>query len=54
VLLTINVTGTSYQATVDAAFNTTYNWRVRARQEGATGPWSAASIAPPGKAGWPA
>ena len=41
VLLTTNVTGTSYQAAVDAAFNTTYNWRVRARQEGATGPWSA-------------
>ena len=41
VLLTTNVAGTTYQPTVDAAFNTTYNWRVRARQEGATGPWSA-------------
>jgi hypothetical protein len=40
-LLSTNVTGTTYQATVDGAFNTTYSWRVRARQDGATGPWSA-------------
>jgi len=41
VLLSTNVAGTSYQSTVDAAFDTTYNWRVRARQDGAAGPWSA-------------
>ncbi len=40
VLLSTNVAGTSYQSTVDAAFDTTYGWRVRARQDGATGPWS--------------
>jgi hypothetical protein len=35
-----SVGGTSHQVGVDAAFDQTYTWRVRARQEGADGPWS--------------
>jgi hypothetical protein len=38
---TAAVSGTSHQVGVDAAFDQTYSWRVRARQEGAVGPWSA-------------
>lgn len=37
------VTGTSHEVGVDAAYNTTYTWRARARQDGAVGPWSAAA-----------
>ena len=41
VVFTANVAGTAYQPTTNALNNTTYSWRVRARQDGATGPWSA-------------
>ena len=41
VVFTANVSGTSYQPTTNALNNTMYGWRVRARQDGATGPWSA-------------
>ena len=41
VVFTANVSSTSYQPTTNALNNTTYTWRVRARQDGATGPWSA-------------
>lgn len=37
------VEGTSHQVGVDAALDTAYAWRVRARQEAAFGPWSAAA-----------
>lgn len=40
-VFTANVSGTSYQPTTNALNNTAYTWRVRARQDGATGPWSA-------------
>jgi len=36
-----SVSGTSHQVGADAAFDQTYSWHVRARQEGAVGPWSA-------------
>jgi hypothetical protein len=41
VVYTAMVTGTAHDVTSDAAYNTTYTWRVRARQDGAAGPWSA-------------
>ncbi len=41
VVFTANVTATTYQPTTNALNNTIYAWRVRARQDGATGPWSA-------------
>lgn len=41
VVYTATVTGTSHQVANDAAFDTTYTWRVRAVLEGAAGPWSA-------------
>jgi hypothetical protein len=37
----IAVTGTTYAATTDLDPDTTYSWRVRARQETFVGPWSA-------------
>lgn len=37
------VTGTTHDVTVDAEFDTTYTWRVRARQDTAVGPWSEAN-----------
>jgi len=40
-VFTANVAGTSYQPTTNALNNTTYGWRVRARADGSTGPWSA-------------
>ena len=33
--------GTSHQVGASAAFDQVYSWRVRARQDGALGPWSA-------------
>jgi hypothetical protein len=42
VVYSATVTGTSHQVGSDAAYNTTYTWRVRGRQDGAVGPWSAA------------
>jgi hypothetical protein len=40
---TASVNGTSHQVGVDAAFDQTYTWRVRAKQDGADGPWSASA-----------
>jgi hypothetical protein len=40
VVYTAAATGTSHEVGVDAAPDTTYTWRVRARQDGAVGPWS--------------
>ena len=42
VVYTANVAGIEHQPTADTAVDTAYTWRVRARQDGATGPWSAA------------
>jgi hypothetical protein len=42
VVYTASVPGTEHQPTADTAVDTAYTWRVRARQDGATGPWSAA------------
>jgi hypothetical protein len=41
VVYTATVTTTEHQPTADTAFDTAYTWRVRARQDSATGPWSA-------------
>jgi hypothetical protein len=42
VVYTANVAATEHQPTVDTAVDTAYTWRVRARQDGATGPWAVA------------
>jgi hypothetical protein len=42
VVYTATVAGTSHEVAADATPDTTYTWRVRARQDGAVGPWSAA------------
>ena len=36
------VSGTTHDVGSDAAYDTTYTWRVRGRQDDAVGPWSAA------------
>ncbi len=41
VVYTANVAATEHQPTTDTAVDTAYTWRVRAREAGATGPWSA-------------
>jgi hypothetical protein len=41
VAFTANVSSTSYQPTTNALNNASYTWRVQARQDSATGPWSA-------------
>jgi hypothetical protein len=43
VVYTAMVNGTTHDVTSDAAYDTTYTWRVRARQDGAVGPWSASA-----------
>jgi hypothetical protein len=40
IVYTATVSGTSHEVAAEAAYNTAYTWRVRARQDGATGPWS--------------
>jgi hypothetical protein len=40
---TASVNGTSHQVGADANFDQTYSWRVRAREDGAVGPWSASA-----------
>ena len=42
-LYTASVNGTSHQVGADANFDQIYSWRVRARQDGAVGPWSASA-----------
>jgi hypothetical protein len=44
VVFTATVETTSFAPTTNALNNTEYTWRVRARQDGATGPWSAAAL----------
>ncbi len=43
VVYTATTSLTEHQPTVDTAFDTAYTWRVRAREDGATGPWSVAA-----------
>jgi len=40
VVYSIVVEGTSHQVNAESDFDRSYAWRVRARQEGAVGPWS--------------
>jgi hypothetical protein len=42
-VFTATVETSNYAPTTNALNNTEYSWRVRARQDGATGPWSAAA-----------
>src|SRR5262245_21761573 len=43
VVFTATVDTTTFAPTTNALNNTEYSWRVRARQDGATGPWSASA-----------
>jgi hypothetical protein len=43
VVYSVTVAETSHQVGIDAAYNTTYSWRVRALQDGAAGPWSSSA-----------
>jgi hypothetical protein len=40
----VTVAETSHQVNIEAEFDTAYAWRVRARQDGAAGPWSASAM----------
>ena len=43
VVYNVTVAETTHQVNIEAEFDTAYSWRVRARQEGAAGPWSASA-----------